>query len=87
MLIDPYSAHFAVCLKSFKIDNQGVSQVKSYAICHETNNKKKDTLKSFLAQRTIDADDGNLNLTEKDTCILSAGRSYQSRSSQCPLPC
>ena len=87
MVRDPYSAHFVVCLKYIKIDNQGISQVKSHAICHETNNKKKDTLKSFLAQRTTDADDGNLYLTEKDTCILSAGRSYQSRSSQRPLLC
>ena len=44
-----------------KIDNQGIGHVKSYAKYHETNTKKKDALKSFLAKRTIVVDDGNRN--------------------------
>ena len=61
----PYSAYCAVCLKSFKIDNQGISQVKSHAKCHEKNKKKKDAVKSFLAQRIIVVDDDNLNLNRR----------------------
>ena len=68
---DPYYAHCAVCLNSFKIDNQGIGQVKSHAKCHETNSKK-DALQSFLAQRSIVVGDGNLDLTKKNRCVLSA---------------
>ena len=62
----------AFYLKSFKIDNKSIGLFKSHAKCHETINKKKDDVKSFLAQRTIVFDDSNLNLTKKSTCILSA---------------
>ena len=66
---DLYSAHCTVYLKSFKIDNQGIAKVKSHAQCHKTNNKKKDILKSFLAQRTIVIHDAE---HIKNTCILLA---------------
>ena len=46
--------------------------MKNHAKCHETNNNKKDALKSFLAHRTIVFDKGNLNLTKKNIYILSA---------------
>ena len=72
MVSDSYSAHFAVCLKSFKIDNQCFDQIKSHAKCHETSSKMKDALKSFLAQHTLVVDDGNLNFSKKNTCIVSA---------------
>ena len=52
---DPYSAHCAVCLKSFKIKNQGIGQIKSHA--------KKGALKSFLTQHTFVVDDGTPNLS------------------------
>ena len=32
----------------------------------------KDALKSFLAQHTLVVDDGNLNFSKKNTCIVSA---------------
>ena len=72
---DPYSAHCTVYLKSFKIDNQGITQVKSHAQCHKTKNKKKDILKSFLAQRTIVIHDA------EHMHSFSTKKNYQSRSS------
>ena len=55
---DVHSAYCMVCFNSFKIDNQGIGQVKSHARCHETNPKKKAALEQFLSrpQRTFSVD-------------------------------
>lgn len=47
---DCYSAYCLVCFSSFKVSNQGMSQVKSHARCHETNPKKKAALEQFLSR-------------------------------------
>ena len=44
---DVYFAHCSVCLKSFKIDNQGIGQVKNHAKSHEKNGEKKEAMKYF----------------------------------------
>ena len=45
---DCYSAFCTICLKKFKIDGSGVSQVKSHAKCH-----KKSSTVSLPGQRTL----------------------------------
>ena len=70
---DVFSAYCDVCLTSFKIDNQGISQVRSHAKCHENNSKKKSALQSFFKQRTFAVNsDGDPKLTNKNTCLLSS---------------
>ena len=56
----------AFYLKSFKIGSKSIGLFKSHAKCHEAIKKKKDDVKSFLAQRTIVFDDSNLNLTKNE---------------------
>ena len=58
------------CLSRFKLDNQVIGRVRSHAKCLETN-KKKDAVKYFLAELIISVNNNNLNLTKKNTCILS----------------
>lgn len=45
---DCYSAFCTICLRKFKIDGSGVSQVKSHAKCH-----KKSSTVSLSGQRTL----------------------------------
>ena len=44
MRIDPQSAYCGICLKSFKINNNGIGQVKSHSKCHESGKRKETAL-------------------------------------------
>ena len=41
---DPQSAYCGICLKSFKINNSGVGQLKSHSKCQEGDKRKKTAL-------------------------------------------
>ena len=67
---DPSSAYCNVCYKPFKIDNQGVGQVKSHAKSHENNPVKKAALEKFLAQpnrKLTSGSGGQLKLTKNNS--------------------
>ena len=61
---DEYSAYCKLCLKSFRIDNSGISQVKSHAKCHKAG-------ESMSNQRTFEVGQkGDVSLS-KNSIILS----------------
>ena len=61
---DEYSAYCKLCLKSFRIDNSGISQVKSHAKCHKAG-------ESMSNQRTFEVGQkGDVSLSN-NSIILS----------------
>ena len=50
--IDPQSAYCGICLKSFKINNSGVCQLKSHSKCRECG-ERKETALDWKNQRTF----------------------------------
>ena len=67
----PQSAYCGICLKSFKINNSGVGQLKSHSKCHESG-KRKETALNWKNQRTlVSGDRAELGLSKKNWLVLS----------------
>ena len=68
---DPQLAYCGMCLKSFKINNSGVDQLKSNSECHESG-KRKETALNWKNQRTlVSRDRDELGLSKKNSLVLS----------------
>ena len=49
---DPQSAYCGICLKSFKINNSVVGQIRSHSKCHMSGNRKETAL-NWKNQRAL----------------------------------
>ena len=68
---DPQSAYCGICLKSCKINNCGVGQLKSHSKCYESG-KKKETALNWKIQGTLKSGDrAELGLYKKNSLVLS----------------
>ena len=71
MRTDSQSAYCRICLKSFKINNSGVGQLKSHSKCHESG-KRKETALNWKNQRMlVSGDRAELGLSKKNSLVLS----------------
>ena len=68
---DPKSAHCKICVKSFRIDNSGLSQVKSHLKCHD--GKKKVVAAEWKNQRVFQTGRNGVALEPKKALVLSDG--------------
>ena len=76
---DPQSAYCGIRLKSFKISNSGVGQLKSHSKCHESD-KRKETALNWQNQRTfVSGDRAELGLSKKNSLVLSERGNFESR--------
>ena len=68
---DPQSAYCGICLKSFKINNSDVGQLKSHLKCHESG-KRKETALNWKNQRTlVSGGRAELGHSKKNSLVLS----------------
>ena len=68
---DPQSVYYGICLKSFKINNSGVGQLKNHSKCHESG-RRKETALNWKNQRTlVSGDRAELGLSKKNLLVLS----------------
>ena len=71
MRIDPQSAYCGICLKSFKINNNGIGQVKSHLKCHDSG-KRKETALNWKNQWVIlSGDRAESGLSKKNSLVLA----------------
>ena len=68
---DPQSAYCGICLKSFKISNSGVGQLKSHSKCHEGGKRKKTALNWKNQWTLVLGDRAELGLSKKNSLVLS----------------
>ena len=73
---DPQSAYCGISLKSFKINDNGVSQLKSHSKCRGSG-KRKETALNCKNQRTLASGDrAELGLSKKNSLVLSTKRQF-----------
>ena len=71
MRADPQSVYCGICLKSFKINNSGLGQLKSHAKCHNSG-KRKNTALNWKNQRAlVSGDRAEMGLSKKNSLVLS----------------
>ena len=71
MRIDPQSAYCGICLKSFKIDNSDIDQLKSHSKCHEIGKRKETALKWKYQPTLVSGDIAELGLSKANSLVLS----------------
>ena len=67
MRTDPQSASCGICLKSFKISNGGLDQLKGHSRCHESGKRKEAALNWML----VSGDRAELGLSKNNLLVLS----------------
>ena len=68
---DLQSAFCGICLRSFKISNTGVGQLKSHSKCHESSKRKETALNLKNQRRLVSGDRAKLGLSKKNSLVLS----------------
>ena len=68
---DPQSAYCWICLKSFKINNSVVGQLKSHSKCHESGKRKETDLNWKNQQMLVSGDRTELGPSKKNSLVLS----------------
>ena len=64
---DPQSAYCGICLKSFKINNSVVGQIK----CHMSGNRKETALNWKNQRALVSGDRAELGLSKTNSLVLS----------------
>ena len=73
---DPQSAYCGISLKSFKINDSDVSQLKSHSKCCGSG-KRKETALNCKNQRTLASGDRvEFGLSKKNSLVLSTKRQF-----------
>ena len=67
MRTDPQSAYCGICLKSFKINNSVVGQIK----CHMSGNRKETALNWKNQRALVSGDRAELGLSKTNSLVLS----------------
>ena len=67
---DLQSAYCGICLKSFKINNSGVGQLKSHSKCHKSGKRKETTLNWKNQWTLVSGDNAELGLSKKNSLVL-----------------
>ena len=68
---DPQSAYCGICLKSFKINNSGVGQLKSHSKCHESGKRKETALNWKIKRTFVSGYRAELGLSKRNSLVLS----------------
>ena len=64
---DPQLVSCGICLKSFKINNSGLDQLKGHSKCHESGKRKETALNWML----VSGDRAELGLSKNNLLVLS----------------
>ena len=68
---DPQSAYCGICLKSFKINNSGLGQLKSHSKCRKSGKRKKTALNWKNQRALVSGDRAEMRLSKKNSLVLS----------------
>ena len=68
---DPQSAYCGICLKSFKISNSGLGQLKSHSKCRKSGKRKKTALNWKNQRALVSGDRAEMRLSKKNSLVLS----------------